>query len=82
MDALREAARDRRVGLRDQRLGEQAERAHRGLQLVADVGDEVAADLLQPSSLGHVVDDGDHPERALPSSMIWVRTLRVRRGGP
>src|SRR5215831_2711561 len=32
------------------RLGEQGERAHRGLQFVADVGHEVPADLLHPSA--------------------------------
>ena len=38
------------------RLGQQGQRADRGLQLVRDVGDEVAADRLQPAGLGHVVD--------------------------
>ena len=40
------------------------EGADRGLELVAHVGHEVAADLLEPAALGHVLDDGDDPERA------------------
>ena len=39
------------------RLGQQAESTDRGLQLVADVGDEVAADLLDPAGLGVVLDE-------------------------
>ena len=50
-------------GSDDQGLGQQAERAHRGLELVADVGHEVAADLLEAPALGDVLDDGDDPER-------------------
>ncbi len=41
-------------------LGEQVERADRRLQLVAHVGDEVAADLLDPAGLGAVVDEDEH----------------------
>ena len=37
-------------------LGEQRERADRGLELMADVGDEVAADGLDPAGLGEVLD--------------------------
>ena len=37
------------VGRVGDRLGEQRERADRGLELVADVGDEVAADRLDPT---------------------------------
>ena len=37
------------------RLGEQRERADRRLQLVPDVGDEVAADRLDPAGLGDVL---------------------------
>ena len=52
------------VGLGDQCLGQQAQGAHRRLELVADVGHEVAADLFEPASLGDVLDEGDDPERA------------------
>ena len=41
------------------------ERAHRCLQLVADVGDEVATYFLEPSPLRDVVDDRDDSECAL-----------------
>ena len=54
------------VGLGDEGLGQQAERAHGGLQLVAHVGHEVAADLLEPAALGDVLDHGDHPEGPPP----------------
>jgi alkanesulfonate monooxygenase SsuD/methylene tetrahydromethanopterin reductase-like flavin-dependent oxidoreductase (luciferase family) len=46
----------RRVG---HGLREQPQGADRCLELVTDVGDEVAADLLEPQPIGHVVDDGD-----------------------
>ena len=36
----------------------------RCLQLVRDVGDEVAADVLEAPSFGDVLDDGDDAERA------------------
>jgi len=39
-----------------QRLGQQAHRADRGLELVADVGDEVASYGLHPPGLGDVLD--------------------------
>ena len=42
------------------RLGEQPDRADRGLELVADVGDEVAADRLDPALAGAVLDEGQH----------------------
>ena len=35
---------------------------------MAHVGHEVAADLLEPAALGHVLDDGDHPER--PAAVV------------
>ena len=40
------------------------ERAHRRLQLVAHVGDEVAADLLEATTLGDVLDQRDDAEGA------------------
>ena len=45
-------------------LGQQTERADRRLQLVADVGDEVAAHGLEPAALGDVVDDDDGADGA------------------
>ena len=44
----------RRVG---DGFGEQRDRACGGLQLVGDIGDEVAAHPLEPTLLGHVVDE-------------------------
>ena len=67
----------------EQGLCEQAERAHRRLQLVADVGDEVAPDLLETAPFGDVVDDGDHSERPLAVvDALRCAPTRVRRGGP
>ena len=65
MDPLGETVGHLRLVLGEQCLGEQAEGTHRGLQLVADVGDEVPPDVLEPAALGDVVDDRDHAERAL-----------------
>ena len=65
VDPLRETPRHLGFGLGKQRLGEKPERTHRRLQLVADVGDEVPADFLEPTPLGDVIDDGDDPERPL-----------------
>jgi hypothetical protein len=51
------------------RLGEQRQRAHRGLELVRDIGDEVAAHGLDPAGLGEVLDqhqDQLRPERGDP----------------
>ena len=50
-------------GSDDQGLGQQPEGADRGLELMADIGHEVAADLLEPAPLGDVLDECDHPER-------------------
>ena len=46
------------------RLGQQPDRADRGLELVADVGDEVAADRLDPALAGAVLDQRQHQPRA------------------
>ena len=54
------ADRLRVVGRVQHRLGQQGQRADRRLQLVADVGDEVAADGLQPVRLGDVVEQQRH----------------------
>ena len=45
-------------------LGQQVERADRGLELVADVGDEVAADRLDATLAGAVLDEGQHEPAA------------------
>ena len=45
------------VGGVDDGVGEQLDRAHRRLQLVADVGHEVAADRLDPALAGAVLDE-------------------------
>ena len=45
-------------------LGQQRHPAHRRLQLVADVGDEVAAHLLDPAGVGAVVDQEQHVRAA------------------
>ena len=50
------------VGRRLDRLGEQADRTDRRLQLMAGVGDEVAAHLIEALLLGDVADDQQrHP---------------------
>ena len=66
VDAAGQALRHLGVGLGDQRLGQQAQRAHGGLELVADVGHEVAADLLEPAALRDVLNERDHAERPPP----------------
>ncbi len=46
------------------RLGQQGQRADRGLELVGDVGDEVPADRFEPAGLGDVCQqqrDGEDP---------------------
>ena len=48
------------VGGVGDRLGEQADRADRGLQLVADVGHEVAADRLDAALARAVLDERQH----------------------
>ena len=45
-------------------LGQQPDRADRRLELVADVGDEVAADRLDPALAGAVLDQGQHQPAA------------------
>ena len=66
LDPAGEAAHGRRVvaGVL-QRLGQQRHRADRRLELVADVGDEVAPDRLDPAGLRDVLDEqGDVPGSA------------------
>ena len=65
------------VGGVDDRLGEQLDRADRGLQLVADVGDEVAADRLDAALAGAVLDQRQH-EPASPSGATRAVTLARR----
>ena len=62
VDAPGQALRHLGIGLGDQRLGQQPERAHRRLELVADVGHEVAPDLLEPAPLRDVLDQRDHAQ--------------------
>ena len=66
VDAAGQALRHVGVGLGDQRLGQEAQRAHGGLELVAHVGHEVAPDLLEPAALRDVLNEGDDPERPPP----------------
>ena len=68
VDARGQPLGDLGVGLHGQGLGQQAQGPDGGLQLVADVGHEVAADLLEPAALRHVLDDGDDAER--PSAVV------------
>ena len=65
VDPVRQTLGHLRLVLDEERLGEEADGPHGRLQLVADVGDEVAADVLEAPALGDVVDDGDDPEGAL-----------------
>ena len=51
------------IGLGDESLGQQSERAHGRLELVADVGHEVAADLLEPAPFRDVLNEGDDAQR-------------------
>ena len=60
--ALGQAVGDGGVVLGQQRLGEQRQGADGRLQLVADVGDEVAAHRLEAAPVGDVVDDHEHAE--------------------
>jgi hypothetical protein len=56
-ELLGEPAHHLHVVSRHDRLGEEAERADRRLQLVADVGHEVTPHALDPPGVGDVVDD-------------------------
>ena len=48
----------------EDRLGQQGHAADRRLELVAHVGEEVAADLLEPAGLAAVLDEEQHVVRA------------------
>ena len=61
---LGQPAGDRGVVLGEQRLGQQRQRADRRLQLVADVGHEVAAHRFEPAAVGDVVDDREPADGA------------------
>ncbi len=56
----------RLVGGARQGLGEEADGADRGLQLVADVGDEVASHVVEPVRLGAIVGEEQHEPVAEP----------------
>ena len=64
VDALGEPAGHVGVALDEEGLGQQAERADGGLELVAHVRDEVAADLLEAAALRDVLDHREHAELA------------------
>ena len=64
MDATGQALGHLGVGLGDQCLGQQPERADRCLQLMAHVGHEVTADLFEPASFGDVLNQCDDTEWA------------------
>jgi len=49
---------------------------HRRLQLMAHVGHEVTADLLEAAALRHVFDQRDHAQRRRPSSIWRARTCK------
>ena len=77
VDAAGQALRHVGVGLRDEGLGQEAQRAHRRLELVAHVGHEVAADLLEPAPFRDVLDERDHPER--PAAVIDLARPHLQR---
>ena len=62
------------------RLGEQAHRAHRRLQLVARVGDEVAPHLLDALALGDVAQDEQREARRDPRRADDHESRLGRRG--
>ena len=72
----------RRGRPRQDRLRQQRQRTDRRLQLVADVGDEVAAHRLEPAALGDVIDDDERTDRAPLVSSGTALSTSVRRGGP
>ncbi len=77
VDAAGQALGHLGVGLGDERLGQQAERTHRRLELVAHVGHEVAPDLLEPAALRDVLDQRDHPER--PTAVVDLAGPHLQR---
>ncbi len=77
VDAAGQPLRHVGVGLGDERLGQQAQRAHRRLELVAHVGHEVAADLLEPAPLRDVLNERDDPER--PAAVVDLAGAHLQR---
>ena len=65
------------VGLGHEGLGQQPQRAHRRLELVADVGHEVAPDLLEPPGLGDVLDQRDDAQR--PPAVVDLAGAHLER---
>ena len=62
-------------------VGQQPDRAHRGLELVADVGDEVAPHQLDPALAGAVLGEHQHhprPQRGHPHGDVSGRCVRAR----
>ena len=66
VDPAGQALRHLGVGLGHQGLGQQPQRAHRRLELVAHVGHEVAADLLEAPAFRDVLDQRDHARGPAP----------------
>ena len=81
--ALGELAHDGLVVLGGHGLGQQRERADRRLQLVADVGHEVAAHALDAPDLGDVADEADRADDlALVEQRHRPAATGPRGGGP
>ncbi len=91
LHARREATDDVGIVLASEGLGQQAERSHRGLQLVADVGDEVTPHGIHSPAFGHVLDhDGSadappavverhgHDVQRAPGRTVEVERARLR----
>jgi hypothetical protein len=81
-DAAGEALhRLRIVGGTLDRLGEQRQRPDRRLQLVADVGHEVAADGIRPPGLGHVLQHQRHRTRRRGGATVQPDAMRPHEAG-
>ena len=65
-----------------QGLGQEAERAHRRLELVAHVGHEVAPDLLEAAALRNVLNERDDTEGPAPVVDLAGADLQGATGGP
>ena len=81
-DPVGELLHDRGVVGRGHRLGEQAERADRRLQLVTHVGDEVAPHALDPPRFGDVARERDRADDLAVAAQRERRSWSTWRGGP
>ncbi len=77
-DPFGQRTRDRGVVLGDERLRQHLERADRGLELVADVGDEVAPHALDAVHVGDVGDERGHTQRAVSGAERHRREVHDR----